>query len=96
MDVKTNERINEIKARIHDKEGIPPAEQRLIFAGKQMEDDLKLSDYSIQNESTLHLMLRLRGGMNESIIHLAPMAPIVSISVLFYIYIFLFLFFLSD
>ncbi|CBY24304.1 unnamed protein product [Oikopleura dioica] len=54
--------LTELKERVEEKEGIPPAQQRLIFSGKQLSDDKKVSEYKIMAGSVLHLVLALRGG----------------------------------
>jgi len=63
IDVEEGESIEDVKAKIAEKEGIPPEQQRLIFGGQQLQDAKTLDDYDVGDDATIHLVLRLRGGI---------------------------------
>ena len=65
IEVEPTDKIEHVKEKVEEKEGIPPAQQRIIFGGKQMSDEKSIADYGIEAGSELHLVLALRGGRSR-------------------------------
>jgi ubiquitin C len=62
LDIELGDTIEAVKVQIHNKEGLPPDQQKLVFSGKKLEDNLSFAHYNIEKRTTLHLLLRLSGG----------------------------------